>query len=176
MMDVGGFLFDFGPIPRRSAVRGPRPPGLAGGGRPGAASGPGTAPDDVDACRRPLGLARKTRFGSNQKLCGRLRGPVLTAQRRLARLRSGHIRTASLRQLPRPRDALRGRPARALRQPKNRRASHEAEPMKLIVQTAGSTVAALRPLRKISASVRAEVAALLGTVRASVDTCGNDHA
>ena len=48
--------------------------------------------------------------------------------------------------------------------------------MKLIVQTAGSTVAALRPLHKISARVRAEVAALLGAVRASVDTCGNDHA
>ena len=47
--------------------------------------------------------------------------------------------------------------------------------MKIIVPTAGTTVA-LRPLRKISVSVRAEVAALLDTVRASVDTCGNDHA
>ena len=47
--------------------------------------------------------------------------------------------------------------------------------MKIIVRTAGTTVA-LRPLRKISVSVRAEVAALLDTVRASVATCGNDHA
>ena len=99
----------------------------------------------------------------------------LTAQRRLARRRSGPIRTARLRQLPRPATPWRGRPARALRPPKDRRASHEAEPMKLIVRTAGTTVA-LRPLRKISVSVRAEVAALLDTVRASVDTCGNDHA
>ena len=98
----------------------------------------------------------------------------LTAQRRLARRRSGHIRTASLRQLQRPHDALRGRPARALRPPKSRRASHE--PMKIIVPTAGTTVAALRPLGKISLSVRDEVAALLGAVRASVDTRGNDHA
>ena len=123
-----------------------------------------------------LGLARKTRFGSNtEALRAGSAALPLTAQRRLARRRGGHIRTASLRQLPRPRDALRGRPARALRPPKSRRASHEAEPMKLIVRTAGTTVA-LRPLRKISVSVRAEVAALLDTVRASVDTCGNDHA
>ena len=48
--------------------------------------------------------------------------------------------------------------------------------MKIIVPTAGTTVAALRPLGKISLSVRDEVAALLGAVRASVDTRGNDHA
>ena len=47
--------------------------------------------------------------------------------------------------------------------------------MKLIVRTAGTTVA-LRPLGKIRTSVRDEVAALLGAVRASVDTRGNDHA
>ena len=165
-------------MPGSSAVRGPRSPGLAGGGRPGAASGPGTAPGAADARRRPLGLARKTRFDSNTEAL-RSHAPAsaapLTAQRRLARRRGGPSRTARLRQLPRPRDALRGRPARALRPPKDRRASHEAEPMKIIVRTAGTTVA-LRPLRKISVSVRAEVAALLDTVRASVDTCGNDHA
>ena len=49
MTDVGGFFLDFEPIPGSSAVRGPRSPGLARGGRPGAANGPGTAPDDVDA-------------------------------------------------------------------------------------------------------------------------------
>jgi hypothetical protein len=47
--------------------------------------------------------------------------------------------------------------------------------MKIIVPTAGTTVA-LRPLGKIRLSVRDEVAALLGAVRASVDTRGNDHA
>ena len=47
--------------------------------------------------------------------------------------------------------------------------------MKIIVPTAGTTVA-LRPLGKIRTSVRGEVAALLDTVRASVDTCGNDRA
>ena len=177
MTAVGGFFFEFEPIPGSSAVRGPRSPGLAGGGRPGAASGPGTAPGAADARRRPLGLARKTRFDSNTEALSQLRAASaalpLTAQRRLARRRSGHIRTASLRQLPRPRDALRGRPARALRPPKSRRASHE--PMKIIVPTAGTTVA-LRPLGKIRLSVRDEVAALLGAVRASVDTRGNDHA
>ena len=47
--------------------------------------------------------------------------------------------------------------------------------MKIIVPTAGTTVA-MRPLGKIRTSVRGEIAALLGAVRASVDTRGNDHA